>query len=144
MSRTRDKDRTPFSSNRKRLEVIFKEEDFLKRFSTRWFNDEQDRVARAVRAGYEFVEPGEIVGGVGDDNVHDGNADLNSKVSTIVTGRREGNPEVRAYLMKIKMSWYKKDQKTKQDQLDQTTDTLRAGDAGGADIKNKYGDVRIS
>lgn len=141
MSRTR-RDRTPFSASRKRLEVRYVDKDFEKKFHAHWFNDQDGRVERAQEAGYEFVTPAEV-GGVGDREVHSGNTDLNSKVSRVV-GRAEGNQPIRAYLMKLQREWYEEDQAKKQEANDLVDKAIRAGRAGGAEIGNRYGDVKLS
>jgi len=139
MSRTR-RERTPFSANRQRLALKFSDKDFEDRFVVRWFNDTEDRISRALDGGYEFLSPDEIIG-VGDRDVHSGNQDLNSKVSRIVNGRRDGNPEVRAFAMKIRKDWYEEDQAKKEDRNKLVDIAINAGKAGGADIENKYGQV---
>ena len=141
MSRTR-RERTPFSASRKRLEVRYVDEDFEKKWHPHWFNEQDGRVERAVDAGYEFVKPEEVIG-VGDREVHSGNTDLNSKVSRVV-GRAEGNIPIRAYLMKLRLDWYKEDQAKKQEVNDLVDKAIRAGRAGGAEVKNRYGDVKLS
>lgn len=141
MSRTR-RDRTPFSASRKRLEVRYVDKDFEKKFHPHWFNDQDGRPERALDAGYEFVKPEEVIG-VGDREVHSGNTDLNSKVSRVV-GRAEGNQPIRAYLMKLPLDLYQEDQAKKQEQNDMVDQAIRAGRAGGANVKNQYGDVKLS
>jgi len=133
------RERTPFSANRTRLEVRFKDKDFHKKFFSRWFNDQDGRVERAEDAGYQFVTPDEVVG-VGQREVHSGNTDLGSKVSRVV-GRMEGNIPVRAVLMKLPMSLHKQDQALKEERNKLVDKAIRAGKAGGAEIGNKYGTV---
>lgn len=141
MSRTR-RERTPFSASRKRLEVRYVDKDFENKFHAHWFNDQDGRVERAQEAGYEFVTPQEVVG-VGEREVHSGNTDLNSKVSRVV-GRADGNQPIRAYLMKLQRDWYEEDQAKKQEANDLVDKAIRAGKAGGAEIGNRYGDVKLS
>lgn len=141
MSRTR-RERTPFSASRKRLEVRYVDKDFEKKFHAHWFNDQDGRPERALDAGYEFVTPEEVIG-VGNREVHSGNTDLNSKVSRVV-GRAEGNIPIRAYLMKLPLELYNEDQAKKQEANDLVDRAIRAGRAGGADIRNNYGDVKLS
>lgn len=141
MSRTR-RERTPFSASRKRLEVRYVDKDFEKKFHPHWFNDQDGRIERAQEAGYEFVAPAEVIG-VGDREVNSGNTDLNSKVSRVV-GRAEGNHPIRAYLMKLQRDWYEEDQAKKQEVNALVDQAIRAGKAGGAEIGNRYGDVKLS
>lgn len=135
MSRTR-RSRTPFSANRKRLQVAWKEPDKQKNFISRWFNDQDDRIMRAEQAGYEYVSPDEI-DGVGDKEVHGGNTDLGSKVSRVV-GRTNENQPIRAYLMKIRKDWYEEDQAEKEKINARTDESMRVGKAGGASVQNAY------
>jgi hypothetical protein len=141
MSRTR-RERTPFSASRKRLEVRWVDKDFDKKFVSRWFNDQDGRVERALDAGYEFASREEVVG-VGDAEVHSGNSDVGSKVSRVV-GRTAENQAIRAYLMKINRDWFKEDQDLKEQQNKLVDQAIRAGKAGGADIENKYGNVQLN
>jgi hypothetical protein len=141
MSKTR-RERTPFSASRKRLEVRYTEKDFEKQWHVHWFNDQDGRPERALDAGYEFVKP-EEVRGIGDREVHSGNTDLNSKVSRVV-GRAEGGQPIRAYLMKLPLDLYNEDQAKKQEANDLVDRAIRAGRAGGANIGNNYGDVKVS
>jgi len=129
--------RVAFSANRKRLEVG-KE---FKGFRTRWFNDQDDRLQRALDAGYEFV-PKKEVGQVGDKDIANGNTDMNSKVSRVV-GRTRAEAPIRAYLMKIRDEFYQEDKATKEKQNRMVDDAIRAGKAGGAAIDNSYGEVKL-
>lgn len=136
------RERQPFSASRKRLEVRFVDKDFHQKSASRWFNDQDGRLERAADAGYEFVAPAEVVG-VGDREVHSGNTDLNSRVSRVV-GRTDGNQPIRAYLMKIRRDWFDEDKAKKEERNRLVDQAVRAGKAGGADIGNKYGDVKVS
>lgn len=131
------RERVPFSANRTRLSVKLKEEGFVHR----WFNDQDDRIQRAEAAGYEFVKPDEI-GSVGDKEVHGGNTDMNSKVSRVV-GRTAQEKPIRAFLMKIRKEWYVADQDLKEKKNRMVDDAIRAGHAGGADVKNQHGQVQL-
>ena len=111
--------------------------------TSHWFNDTDDRVARALDAGYQFVKPEETVS-VGDRDVHGGNTDLNDKISRMVNGRSGGHGEVRAILMKLRMKDYKADQALKSDRNAQITESIRAGYPGGAQVGNQYGEIKLS
>ena len=146
MSRTR-RQRTPFNASRKRLEVVFVDDQMndpeKRSHIPRWFNDEPGRHDRAVSAGYEFVNSVEVLG-VGDKEVHGGNSDIGSRVSRIV-GKAEGGEPVRATLMKIKREWYDEDQAAKESQNALIDNALRSGDNPGvATVEKKYGDISIS
>jgi hypothetical protein len=136
MSKTH-RERTPFSANRTRLSVKLKEKGFVHR----WFNDQDDRVQRALDAGYDFVTPDEI-GRVGDKEVHGGNSDLNSKVSKVVGRTAESQP-IRAFLLKIREEWFKEDQAKKEATNRLVDEAVRSGKAGGASVENQYGKVDL-
>lgn len=129
--------RVPFSANRKRLQV----DTEFKGFHIRWFNDQDDRIQRALDAGYLFVDRKEV-GQVGDKDVSNGNTDMNSKVSRVV-GRTKDNQPIRAYLMKISDAFYQEDQDVKEARNRLVDDAIRAGNAGGAAVQNKYGEVKL-
>jgi hypothetical protein len=135
-----DRDRRPrvaFSANRKRLQV----DDKFPGFITRWFNDQDDRLQRAEDAGYAYVHRKEV-GQVGDKDIANGNTDVNSRVSRVVG--RGANAPIRAFLMKISEAFYKEDQAKKEDTNRLVDEAIRAGKAGGADIKNQYGKVELN
>lgn len=137
MSQKTHRERVPFSANRTRLSVKLKE----KGYQHRWFNDQDDRVQRALDAGYEFVTPEEI-GRVGDKEVHGGNTDLGSKVSRVV-GRTAENKPIRAILMKIRDDWYQEDKAKKEATNRLVDEAVRAGKPGGANVENQYGNVDL-
>lgn len=136
MSRTH-RDRVPFSANRKRLQVDKQFEGYV----TRWFNDQDDRIQRAIAAGYEFV-PRDDVKQVGDKDVANGNTDMNSMVSRVV-GRTVDNQPIRAFLMKLRKEWYEADKAKKEETNKLVDEAIRAGTAGGASIQNQYGEVKL-
>lgn len=136
MSRTH-RDRVPFSANRKRLQVDKQFEGYV----TRWFNDQDDRIQRALGAGYEFV-PRDEIKQVGDKDVANGNTDMNSTVSRVV-GRTAENQPIRAFLMKIRKEWHQEDKAKKEETNRLVDEAIRAGTAGGASIQNQYGEVKL-
>ena len=124
------KTRVPFGANRSKLQVAP-----IKGYVLRWFNDVDGRVERAVEGGYEFVKPGEV-DGLGEGELHEGNTDLNSRVSKIVS--RGTDKVIRAVLMKIKKEWYDEDQNSKEAINKQVDDSLRKGSPGGNVVDNQY------
>lgn len=98
-----------------------------------WFNDTPERIARAVQAGYEFVESGETSlnqAGLGNDSTTSGNTDLGSRVS-VVSGEVRGDGQAgRLVLMKIKQEWWEEDQKTVQARNQLVADALTSGTTG--------------
>jgi len=140
MSRTK-RERIPFGDNRLRLDVKLRNPADREKFVYRWVNDQDGRPEMAEQGGYAFVQKDEVLG-VGQTELHQGNTDLNSRVSKVV-GRAEGNVPIRAYLMKIPREWYDEDQAAKADKLKAVDRAIRAGQAGGALVENAYGDVRL-
>jgi len=134
------RERIGFGGHRTRLQLS---DDDLGRmdkegYRPHWFNDEYGAIQRAEAAGYVFVKP-EEARSVGGGEIHQDNSDLSrDRVSKIVS---RGNPPVRAYLMKIKREYYQEDRESNEEVNRQVDQALRQGNAGGADIENKYGDV---
>ena len=120
-------------------------------YRTYWFNDDQGKIERAMRAGYEFVNSDEV--GVHDfslagDSTKTGNQDMGTRVSMVV-GTREGGQPMRAYLMKIREEIFRIDQKLQQEKNDEIARTLKAGRIGTdqvapADMGNIYVRSNIS
>lgn len=146
MSRTRDEEprdrptRIPFSASSQKTQVTYADPDFLDRFFARWFNDQRDRIQRALNASYQFVEREEVLGLGGQDL--QANDDMGSRVSMVVTGPVDGNPEVTAYLMKLDRRWYNEDQELKKAKRIERETEIREGRISGAAVGNQYGDVR--
>ena len=128
--------RTPFSANRKRLQVDNK----FPGFYLRWFNDTGDRIQRALEAGYEFVKK-DSVSQVGDKDVSNTKG-LDSRVSKAVGQNVMGQP-IWAFLMKIPNALHAEDMAEKAKVNARVDEALRAGKAGGSDVQNRYGDVSL-
>ena len=126
------RERVPFGANRQRLAV--KEQD--PNFVYRWVNDTEDRLERAEAGGYVFCSKTEFTAKLGDGQIHQENSDLNSRVSKVVS--KGTDSPIRAYLMKIKKTWYDKDQKAKEALTDEVDRAILRGRAGGAAIDNQY------
>ena len=102
-------------TERKKIRIPISTRNILKApvrkgFHRRFFNDVDDRIARAEDAGYNFVK-GDVP--TGDKSVGDG-----SKKGSCVT-KSVGGGRV-AYLMEIPQEYYDEDQKAKQDEIDET------------------------
>ena len=85
------------------------------RFSYRVINDQDDRLARAEEAGYEFVESDEKLG---DARVAEGS----------VPGSRVAKPvgnNVTGYLMRIPKKFYDEDQAAKAVKIQETEDSMQ-------------------
>jgi hypothetical protein len=128
--------RVPMGARRSRLQLSEEEAKAFETagYITRWVNDQDGRVERAVAGGYEFVEPSEATS-VGNSEITQGNTDLGDRVSKVVS---RGAPVIRAYLMKIKKEYYDEDQATKEKVNARVDEALAGGEAGGA-VESKYG-----
>lgn len=131
------RERTPFSANRRRLQVDEKEKGYY----YRWFNDTQDRLQRALDAGYEFVQRKDV-GKVGDKDVSNTKG-LDSRVSRVV-GETSTRTPIWAFLMRIPDALHNEDVAVKAKQNDRVDEALSAGRASGSDVENRYGDVKVS
>ena len=95
------------------------------RFNYRVINDQDDRLDRAVDAGYEFVESDEKLG---DARVAEGT----------IPGSRVAKPvgnNVTGYLMRIPVKFYKEDQAAKAAKIQATEDAMQP-----VKSKSQYGE----
>lgn len=111
--------RTPLGRARQKLTV-----PELPGCKLRWINDVGGRLLQAEAGGYEYVTKQEV-GHVGE-SVESGNTDVGNRVSKVV-GKDENHNPLRAYLMKIKKTWYDEDQAEKQKQIDEVDRAIREG-----------------
>jgi hypothetical protein len=116
--------RTPISG-RNVLTVNGKEPGY----SYRVVNDNGDRIAQFLDAGYELVDASTIT--VGDKRVNAATAE-GSKAQVSV-----GNGD-KAYVMRIKQDWFDEDQKAKQARVNELEESIKQK-SGNAD----YGTVKI-
>lgn len=112
-----------------------------------WFLGTQERLQRALDAGYEFVDEREMkINNVslGGDSTASGNTDMGSRVS-VVSGQevgKDGQP-TRLILMKIKLEWYEEDQKLVDQRNARVADSLLSGSIGSegqGDSSHRYVD----
>lgn len=129
--------RVPMSGPRLRLQLSDEDKQAFDEagYVPRWINDQDGRVERALGGGYMFVDPDEVPS-LGSGAIHEGNTDVGSKVSKVVS---RGEPIIRAFLMKISKEYYDEDQAAKEAVNSKVDEALAAGGAGGASIENKYG-----
>lgn len=113
--------RTPLGVPRAKLSVEQKDPNY----AYRWINDKEDRIARALEAGYEFVKRGDT-SAPGDKDVTPQNTDLGTNVSKVV-GTKEGGGPLTAYLMRLKKKFYDEDQQAKQKYVDATETGIKRG-----------------
>ncbi len=133
------RERVRFSGPRRRLQVD--EEHLNPNYKYHWFNDQNDELGQAERAGYVYVKKSEINDPtvIGDSEVHGGNSDMNSNVSRVVGVNRANGP-LRAYFMKIERSVYEGDQEWREKEVNMRVDeALRAGRPSGSSVQNSYG-----
>ena len=123
------RERVPFGSHRQRLQT-----EKRKGFERHWFNDTEDRIQRAMDAGYNFVLDTNV--SVGEGEIHQGSTDLNGKVSKIVS--KGGKTPIRAFLMEIPEHFYVADQADKEKRNRMVDDAIRAGTPGGASVEKGY------
>ena len=123
------RERVPFGSHRTRLQT--KER---KGFVRRWFNDVDDRIERAIAAGYHFVSDKDAK--VGEGEIHQGTTDLNGRVSKVVS--KNTQPPIRGFLMEIPRSHYEEDQREKEGVNRRVDVAIRAGNPGGATVEQGY------
>jgi len=124
------KKRVPFGAHRTKLQVT----DEIPGYHLRWFNDQDGRIQRAEAGGYVHVTSDEVPM-LGEGALHQGNTDVNSKVSKVVS---RGEPVIRAYLMKIKQKYYDEDQQVKWAKADEVDQSMRSGQPGGNVVENQY------
>ena len=96
-----------------------------------WMLGTPSRIAQAQRAGYEFVDEGEVDvanTGLADSATRSGNTDMGSRVSVVAGGDMgQDGQEQRLYLMKIRLEWWEADQKVLEDRNEQIAASIRGG-----------------
>lgn len=119
----------PLSGGQKRLDV-----PEIEGYVLRWFRGDPGRIARALQAGYEFVDKSDtdvvdfdIAGGDGNDK----GTDLGSRVS-VVSGDDigHGGQPGRMYLMKCPIEIYKHARSLHGAQVDATVAALKGSMPG--------------
>lgn len=118
-------------------------------FHLHWFRGDAERIQRAVDAGYEFVDPREILVNnvsLGGDSSLSGSTDMGSQVS-IVSGQEVGKDgqAMRLILMKQKQEWHEADMKITEARNEQVAAALRGGMIGAqndraGDTQHRYVD----
>ena len=131
--------RVPFGGHRQKLQLSEADANSFEEKGRvlRWFNDIDGRLERAITAGYDFVEPGEVPS-LGAAGLHQENSDLNGKVSKVVSKSSKSGQPIRAYLMSISKEWYDEDQRDKEEVNLQVDRALKAVDDGGQSIEGGY------
>lgn len=117
-----------------------------------WMRGEPQRLAQALRAGYEFVQPHEVQLEnipLGGDALDQGSTDMGDRVSIVSGGVGEDGQASRLYLMKLKMELWLEDQAALQARNDSIANSLTAGMAGAGqqgetqdDVSRRYVDPK--
>lgn len=102
-------------------------------YHTHIFNDDGDRLLRAQRAGYQFVNKDHVVLGTDKDQ----NFDMNQMVSHPVGKHPNGQPMM-AYLMAIPMEFYLEDQARKLKVVEEIDQAIQGGLIGQQGDDKRY------
>ena len=122
----------PMSAGTKKLEVPDRDG-----FHRRWFRGDAGRIAKAQRAGYTFVAPGDVELNnfdLGGDAKSSGNTDLGTRVSVISgDGADETGQPSRMYLMECPDELYEMSRNVIEERNLDVAESLRGGfvDADG-------------
>ena len=130
------RERVPVSGQRTKLQLSERDQAHFEKegYKVRWFNDQHGRLEAAEAGYWEYVHRDEV-SSIGQGAVHRDNSDLGSRVSVVVS---KGEPIIRSYLMKIKVEYWKEDQKTKHDQTMEVDLAMQAIQDGGQTIEKGY------
>lgn len=118
--------RIPMSLPRQRLSV-----PDIPGYHLHWMSGTKQRIAAALAAGYEFVDPSEAdvaEASIGSQVDTTGSTDLGSRVS-VSAGADIGpdGTEVRLYLMKIRQEFWDQDQSVLAERNEQIAASIRGG-----------------
>jgi hypothetical protein len=133
----------PMSAGTKKLDVPEREG-----YHRRWFRGDAGRIAKARRAGYEFVAPEDVALNnfdLGGDANASGNTDLGTRVSVISgDGADETGQPARMYLMECPIEYYEASRQIIEERNLDIADALKGGRAGqeggdaSMDQSNRY------
>lgn len=126
-TRVTDENRVPMSLPHMMLQV-----PEIPGYEMHWFADRPGRISRALAAGYEYVDPAEVIlnnFGLASDLTQTGNSDMGTRVSVHGGVSEQGGAE-RLYLMKIKKEWYDKDMQVREEAADRQVQALKQGSTG--------------
>lgn len=127
----------PFGQFMKKMEVFGPDvdpNDPIPGFHLHWINDEGDKIMRAQMRGYAFVEPSEIKL---NPDLAPRNKDLGTHVSLYVGTSAAGQP-MRAFLMKIDLSTYRKYRDAEQRHNDSIEQAIKRGAVGAQRGDERY------
>jgi len=110
-----------------------------------WVNGEADRIAKALRADYTFVQVGELPGytlELGDQTGISGSADMGDRISVVAGGTGQDGQAMRLYLMKLPMELREEDLQQRDDEGKKLIDALykdpNAQAVSGQDNDGRY------
>jgi len=93
----------------------------------RWINDDGGRLEAAKAGGYNYVDP-KYATSLGAGVINQGNTEVGSVVSKIVTRASADGPAVKGYLMEIRKKYYDADQKLKEERNARVDQALHIGE----------------
>lgn len=134
--------RIPMSVPQQRLSV-----PDIPGYHLHWMLGTPERLAQALKAGYQFVEQDEVQvtnRGLADNAESNGSTDLGSRVTVLAGGDTTNNGQhVSLVLMKLRQEWWDEDQRKLEAKSDQLAAALRSGsplpgDTG--DVQGRYVD----
>lgn len=132
--------RVSMNTARRRLET-----PELPGYYLHWVSGEPDRIAKAIRAEYTFVQKDELPGytlELGDQTGITGSADMGSSISVLAGGSANDGQALRLYLMKLPAELREEDMKQRDEEGQQVIDTLytnpSARAVSGQDNERRY------
>lgn len=111
----RGTDRIPFGKQRQRLAYPTRDG-----FVGYWFNDDNDRIDRALQAGWAFV------------------LDRQKKPVSRPVGKKEGGGPLKAFRMELPEALYAEDYANEQKRIDEIEEPIKSGNLGAKDGDNRY------
>ena len=130
MPRASRRERVPFGQARTKLGVKGLPDNTV----GRWVNDSDSRIQEMLDRGYRFVDKDGVF--VGEDII-DGNASLDTRVSKIV-GRDESGRPLTAHLMAIPKDFHEEDQAAKNQEINELDTAIREGQLSRSAGDNRY------
>lgn len=138
-----------FSQRRKRVSMSTAsrklETPELPGYYLHWVSGEADRIAKAIRAEYTFVQKEELPGytlELGDQTGISGSGDMGNAISVLAGGSANDGQALRLYLMKLPMELREEDMKQRDNEGQEVLNTLysnpSAQAARGQDNDKRY------
>lgn len=120
-----------FSERRKRVSMATAsrklETPELPGYYLHWVSGEPDRIAKAIRAEYTFVQKGELPGytlELGDKTAITGSDDMGNAISVLAGGAANDGQALRLYLMKLPIELREEDMKQRDEEGQAVIDAL--------------------